>query len=499
MTEKSVVIVGGGIAGLSAGCYARMNGYRATILEMHKIPGGLCTAWKRDGYTFDISMHVLFGSKSGPLHRMWRELGAIQGRRFHYHERMVRIESGSRRLDYGPDAADLERQLLALSPADAGRVREFVRLLCGRGIIGGLELDAHEVAGRLAGVRQLLKFAPLLPTFFRWGNRTIQEYAEGFRDPFLRQAARFVIDAPGWPMLQYPMIGLAGFLPGAAENGVPLGGSQAVVFDVAERFRRLGGELRCRTRVADLLVERDRAAGVRLADGSEVRGDAVIWAADGHHLIYDILGGRYLNDTIRGMYERWLPVRPLVHVALGVAKDMSREPARLVFELERAITVAGEARKWLSMIHHSFDPTMAPPGKAAIEVWYPTSWEYWEKLAANRDEYVAEKKRIADATIAELDRRWPGFAAAVEVVDVPTPATYVRYTGNWKGSPDGWYITPGNARAKPLRTLPGLSDLTMIGQWTAPFTGTVLAALTGRQAIQLLCARDGATFRTTEP
>jgi hypothetical protein len=39
----------------------------------------------------------------------------------------------------------------------------------------------------------------------------------------------------------------------------------------------------------------------------------------------------------------------------------------------------------------------------------------------------------------------------------------------------------------------------MIGQWTAPFTGTVLAALTGRQAIQLLCARDGATFRTTEP
>ncbi len=44
LNEKSIVIVGAGMAGLSAGFYARMNGYKATILEMHSIPGGLCTA-----------------------------------------------------------------------------------------------------------------------------------------------------------------------------------------------------------------------------------------------------------------------------------------------------------------------------------------------------------------------------------------------------------------------------------------------------------------------
>lgn len=77
--------------------------------------------------------------------------------------------------------------------------------------------------------------------------------------------------------------------------------------------------------------------------------------------------------------------------------------------------------------------------------------------------------------------------------------TSVRYTGNWRASPDGWYITAENARAQPLRTLPGLSDLYMAGQWTAPFTGTVMAALTGRQVVQLLCTRDGVDFGTTEP
>ena len=50
MSEESIVIVGVGMAGLSAGCYARMNGYKATILETNSIPGGLSTAWPREGY-----------------------------------------------------------------------------------------------------------------------------------------------------------------------------------------------------------------------------------------------------------------------------------------------------------------------------------------------------------------------------------------------------------------------------------------------------------------
>ena len=41
---KRVVIIGAGISGLSAGCYARMNGYDTEIHEAHSLPGGLCTA-----------------------------------------------------------------------------------------------------------------------------------------------------------------------------------------------------------------------------------------------------------------------------------------------------------------------------------------------------------------------------------------------------------------------------------------------------------------------
>jgi phytoene dehydrogenase-like protein len=257
--------------------------------------------------------------------------------------------------------------------------------------------------------------------------------------------------------------------------------------------------LRLKTRVADVLVENGRAAGVKLADGSEVRADEVIWAAGGHTLVFDIFGGRYMDDRIRRMYSEWIPVRPVVHVCLGVNRDMSGEAARRSLKLTQPITVAGEEREWLSVIHHSFDPTMAPAGKSAVEVWYPCRYEYCRELAKDRARYDGEKQQIAELTIAELDRRWPGFRTQVEVVDVPTPATYVRYTGNWQASPDGWYITPDNMRTNPLRALPGLAGLWMAGQWTAPFTGTVIAALTGRQVIELLCRQDRKPFAAGQP
>ena len=63
--EKSIIIIGAGIAGLSAGCYGQMNGYRTRIFEMHTTPGGLCTTWKRTGYKIDGCIHWLVGSWPG--------------------------------------------------------------------------------------------------------------------------------------------------------------------------------------------------------------------------------------------------------------------------------------------------------------------------------------------------------------------------------------------------------------------------------------------------
>ncbi|MBN2059212.1 MAG: NAD(P)/FAD-dependent oxidoreductase [Deltaproteobacteria bacterium] len=499
--ERRMVIIGAGIAGLSTGCYARMNGYETDIYEMHRVPGGLCTAWKRKGYTFDISMHMLTGSRGGPVQRMWHELGILRDRTFIYHDILSRVESREKILTLCTDPRRLEEQMAALSPADSKLTKEFVRLFTGRDIMGAMSLKPAELSGFFDKLKMITAILPLMGAVRKYGKMTLQEFALRFKDPFLRDAVRFVVDSPGWPMLRFPMIALAGFTKsGIQDAGVPLGGSQKVIFRMAENYQALGGGIHYQSRVTDVIIEKDRAVGVRLEDGTEHRADTVVWAGDGHTVIFDILGGRYLDDEVRRIYREWTPVLPLVHVMMGVNRDMSNEPHRIIFEPDNPIDIAGEKHRWLCFLHHCFDPSMAPPGKSATEVWYATRYEYWEELARDRVAYEAEKKRIADFTIAALDKRWPGFASQVEVVDVPTPATYFRYTGNWQGSPDGWYITPENMMKQAmLRSLPGLSGFYMVGQWTTPFSGTVLAALSGRQLIQLLCKWNGKTFITSVP
>ncbi len=494
--EKSIIIAGAGISGLSAGCYGQMNGYRTTIFEMHNIPGGLCTAWKRKGYTFDISMHMLTGSFAGPIKKMWQELGVIKNFKFHYHDHMSLVEGADKSLLYCSDRKKLETQMIALSPDDSKLIREFIRLIFGRDMMNAASLKPSEFSNIIDKLKTFLAVLPLIGTFTRYKKMTIQEFALQFKDPLLREAVRMFIDTPGWPMVDFPMVVLSGFMKsGVTEAGVPLGGSQQVADMIAGLYQELGGVIRYSSRVKEMIIENNRVTGIRLEDNTQHMADQVIWAGDGHYLLYDILGGKYLNDNLRKMYDSWIPVKPIVQVMMGVNRDLSDEPHRIIIKPDKPITIAGKEHRWICILHHCFDPSMAPAGKSVVEVWYDTEYNYWEELAHDRKRYKEEKQRIAEFTISELDRRWPGFASQVEVTDVPTPVTYTRYTGNWQGSPDGWYITPENMfGVEPLRSVPGLEGLYMVGQWTSPFTGTVGASLSGRQLIEHLCRKERRKF-----
>lgn len=499
--SHDLIIIGAGMAGLSAGCYAQMNGYRSLILEAHAIPGGLCTAWKRKGYTFDASIHILFSSSSGMFHRMWRELGVLPGRGIVHHEVQTRLEAMGRSGEVFTDLDRLERELLRLSPGDAPLSRRLVSLARRCVDFGrGMPEKPRELWGALDYLKLMKSTLPRLAVL-REGKQSLQGFAAQYRDPFAAELVRSIVDAPGWPMPEVPLlVALVLLAEQHARNaGSPLGGSIAFAQTIARRYKSLGGNLRCRARVKEILVERDRAVGVRLEDGSELRAGAVLSAADGRRTIFEMLGGVYASPELRRAYAEWRVYPPLVQVMLGVARDLSREPRHVVFEPSAPLLVAGEVRHRLDVLHYGHDPKMAPPGKSVVQVWYPSNHDYWAALREDRARYDAEKQRIAELTIAELDRRWPGFAAQVEVVDVPTPTTYERYTGNWQGSPEGWCLTTRNLGAELPQRLPGLARFYMAGQWTVPFSGVPGAASSGRNAIQLLCKDERRRFVTQAP
>jgi len=85
------------------------------------------------------------------------------------------------------------------------------------------------------------------------------------------------------------------------------------------------------------------------------------------------------------------------------------------------------------------------------------------------------------------------------VVDVATPMTWHRYTGNWQGSFEGWLPTPKTLTMQMNKTLPGLYDFYMVGQWVQPGGGLPPAVMSARHAIQIICKEDNRRFKTSVP
>jgi phytoene dehydrogenase-like protein len=509
MKEKSVIIIGSGIAGLSAGCYGQMNGYRTHIFEMHDKPGGLCTSWQKEGYTISNNIHWIMGLGPGTkLYRIWEELGAVQGREVVYYDvvRRVEIDNGKVFTIYA-DIDRLEQHMKELAPEDKNVIEEFIKgvRLCSR-----YEMPvekAPELYSPIDKLKMMLTLFPFLRAMRKWGKVSVQEYAKRFRNPLLRDAFGTFgpPPGPGIPRGTIPVFFMQMALSSMHRKvtGYPVGGALAFARAIERRYLDLGGEIHYNSRVSEISVEKGCAIGIRLEDGTMHRADYVISAADGHTTIFDMLDGKYIDAEIRGYYDN-LPVLPgIIHVALGVARSFKELPysAFVVdYPLDEPLIIAGrELNRMMVSAIHNFDPTLAPPGKTVIRLWFPSDYDYWRSLQEEPERYREEKEKIADTIVGLLNKRFPGLAEQVEMRDVATPITYERYTGNWRGSFEGWLPTTQTIGMRMRKTLPGLENFYMAGQWVRPGGTIAFVAVSGRDIIQLICKRDKKTFVTAVP
>lgn len=494
---KSIAIIGGGIAGLSAACYGRMNGYETTLFEMHAQPGGQCTSWKRNGYTVDGCLHWLVGSSpASAFNKIWRELGAIQGRKIVDHEEYMRIHSGDKTFILHTNVEKLRRHMKELAPVDAKTIDEFINAIKKLG-----RLDLHmekpqELWTFKDSFDSFMKTLPYFGVFFKFGKLSLNEFAMKIQDSFLREAIRAAFDLQDFPLMGM-MVTLAWMDRKTA--GVPVGGSLAFAQAIEARYKALGGEIRCKAKVVEILVENNKAIGVKLEDGTVHKADIVISAADGHATIFDMLKGKYVDKTVKEYYQSLKIFPPLLLVSLGVNRDFSGTPHAQVWLLDKMVKIGNSARRRLFVKHYAYDPSLAPQGKSVVQVMLDTSYEYWKKLSADREKYEAEKRKIADAVVTQLAKRFPGIETQIEFSDVATPMSYERYTGVWKGAWEGWLLTTKSMSLRMKKTLPGLENFYMAGQWVEPGGGVPPAATSGRNVIQILCARDMKTFTTSEP
>ncbi|MBN2535586.1 MAG: NAD(P)/FAD-dependent oxidoreductase [Spirochaetales bacterium] len=286
-----------------------------------------------------------------------------------------------------------------------------------------------------------------------------------------------------------------GIIPGFSTI-VTQGSSLSLAKTIESTFLALNGKIEYRKNVKRIEVTDGRATGIELDNGTVEKADIVISAADGHATLFDMLGDRFTPPGLRERYETNPVYPPFIQVSLGVNRDMSGTPHVVKIQTAVPFEIAGQTRHELWYQHYAFDPTIAPKGKTAVTVLYPSELAWWEQLPYGGTEYRAEKKRILHTTIAQLEQVLPGISSQIEISDVATPFTTLRYTHNWKAAL-GFLMTKTLAAEmamKPQYTLPGLDNFYMTGQWVRGF-GVPMAVISGKEVIRKICKADGRKFR----
>jgi phytoene dehydrogenase-like protein len=486
-TSRKILIVGGGIAGLCAAVYGRRCGYEVQLVEKRETPGGLATSWRRGDYTFETCLKWLVGSyPGGTLHAQWQEVLDINDLTFLNPQEFIRLETEHGKfLSVYTDVDRLEAEFLRLAPQDAAEIRRFASAI--------RKLTNFPIPDLAQPWMTLLQALPHLPLLRWWSQRSIEEYGRRFVHPLLRG---FFASAASGRLSALALVFSLAWM-NARNAGYPIGGSQAVIRGIVKKLYQLGGQLRLSANVEKILVERDNAIGVKLTSGETIPADWVISAADGHATIYDLLGGQYTDAIIDNIYTGMETFPSYLQVSLGVSRDLWQQSGHVIRLLDAPLSVdPGTVLSQISFRFFHFDPTFAPRGKTAVTCFLPTrNFAFWVDLRQNDPaRYQIEKQRLSDAVIGIMEGMDANVREAIEIIDVATPATVIRYTGNWKGSMEGWLLSPGVSFRPLPNSLPGLRQFLMAGQWVLPGGGLPSGLLTARRAIQTVCKQDRVPF-----
>ena len=490
---KKIIIVGAGIAGLSAGIYARQSGFDVTIYESHSIPGGASTSWRRKGYYFEGGLHWLTGSSpKTQLNKLWREVGALDDSvKIHNRDPFFNYETDGKRAGLYRDIDTLKQHLTELSPVDK---REIDHLCSDVKKFTRVQMPAMNLPKLKAKypakfpLSMLFAMMPAMPRMKYYQNMSARELAERFQS---KQIQNLLLNMIGEDYAASGVLFTIATLA-AGDGGYPEGGSLAMAGRMARNFESLGGVIQYRRHVDQVLVEGGIAKGV-LVSGERVEADAVIVTRDTLSAIDTLFAEPIHEPWAEKMRAETNPMMD-VFVGIGVEADCSDLPESCTFPTKEPIRIGDLSYTSLGYNNYAGVDGYAPKGCTALTTaLIGDSYDFWKDCVKNGT-YEAEKQKVADAVIRELVQKYPKLEGTVAVWDVATPLTYERYLGSYKGS---WMtlMTKGKGNVSYSGKPQSIQNLYFAGQRLMSPGGLPVALTSGRTAVQYLCLDTDTVFQ----
>ena len=490
MSNTEVVVIGSGIGGLSCAALLARYGIDVTVVESHSIAGGAAHAFERNGYKFESGPSLYSGLSYSPSPNPLRQVLDAIGEDLpcvNYDTWGCYLPEGYFDAQVGADQfCEILQQVRGDEAVAEWRKLQEIMTPLGK---SATALPPSALRYDLGAVLTMGKFAPAL---LQQAANVIKltgsfsNIIDGvITDPFIRNWLDLLcfllsgLPANGTIAAEVAFMFADWYRP-HVQLDYPIGGSGALVDALVRGLNKHGGKLILNAHVEQVLVENNRAVGVRLRSGQEIRASKAV------------VSNASVWDTLKLIPEGAVPKRyvekqqatpecdSFMHLHLGI--DAAGLPENLgihyivVNDWDKGITAPQNVV--VVSIPSVLDSSLAPVGKHVIHVYTPGNEPYaiWQGQERNREEYALLKQERAEVMWQALERIIPDIRSRCEVSLVGTPLTHGRFLRRHHGS-----YGPAIAAGKGL--FPGgntpLSGLLCCGDSTFPGIGLPAVAASG--------------------
>ncbi|NNL05162.1 MAG: NAD(P)/FAD-dependent oxidoreductase [Xanthomonadales bacterium] len=501
-----ILIIGSGIGGLTAAaCLARM-GRKVCVLEQHYTAGGFTHSYDRNGYEWDVGVHYIgdMGSDKTLGRRLFDYVtdGELEWAPMDAH--FDRIFLGEESYDLVAGKRAYRDALVAAFPAEESAIDRYLeRLRVARGAVR-LNVLGKVLPAPAAGLLAKWK-GRKIPG---WVNATTREVLEELTD---NQKLIAVLTGQwgdnGLPPARSSFLIHAMIAQHYMHGGYyPVGGASRMAETIIPGIQRAGGEVFTYASVEEILVGKDGAEGVRMADGHEIHAPVVISNAGVFNTFERLLAKE--DSAGRHYRERLTHVRPsmasiclyigLRHTAeeLGLPKTNFWIYPSEHYERDLAALDEGPGAP-LPLIYISFPSAKDPsfeeryPGRATIEIVAPGPCEWFEAWSGTTwgkrgDDYEALKERLSDQLLKALFDKLPQLEGQVDYHELSTPLSTDWFCRYPRGEIYGLDHDPERFEQdwlKPKTDIPGLyltgQDIVSCGVTGAMVAGLLTAVQIG--------------------
>lgn len=461
--KYDVIIIGAGIGGLVCGCYLAKAGMKVLIAEQHYKPGGYCTSFKRNGFTFDAAAHSLGGFNYGNIGTIFDDLQLNEKIKLRRFEPSNVIVTPDFRISFWKDLDKTIQEFQEAFPVERKNIRDFFGLI------------AMSDSKYSSGMKSLT-FKTLLDRFFK--------------DSRLKAVLLFPLfgNSGSHPSLISAFIGTKLFREFLVDGGYYIDGSMQALSDaLAEKFREFGGKIYLSCRARKISLKNNRTSGVVLQNGL-VHSNYVISNCDARQTFFKLLGKRIIGQDFVEKINRMEPSLSVFILYLGIDdKFRNRLPGSAInlwildhYDLDKAYLSAKEGKfKNIGgyLLH-------IPAGQQSILALMNAPFKnkcYWAKnKAALAASFI---KRIELDVIPDLSRH-------MKCRDAATPYTLYRYTSNYKGAAFGWACTPSQLAITDFRKPSFIQGLYLTGHWTTKGLGIPGVAYIGHDTAKMILRKE---------